>query len=169
MKGHQEAAQYIAPWFYWGLAVAVATIDQGFKFLVERLFTLGSTLPMNVFFNLVHARNTGAAFSFLAEAGGWQRYLFIAIALAVSVMLALMLRRARPTSEALGYSLVLGGAIGNLVDRSFRGYVVDYLDFYYQTWHWPAFNLADIAIVGGVVLLLASSFSQQTPQAGRTR
>lgn len=168
MKAHQEATHYVTPWFWWGLATAVATLDQGFKSIVERLFALGSTLPLSSFFNLVHARNTGAAFSFLAEAGGWQRYFFIAIALAVSVVLALLLRRARPPSEALGYSLILGGAIGNLIDRSFRGYVVDYLDFYYQTWSWPAFNLADIGIVGGVLLLFLSSLSQPSPQAGRT-
>nr|WP_186355119.1 signal peptidase II [Pseudomonas veronii] len=150
------------------MATAVATLDQGFKSIVERLFALGSTLPLSSFFNIVHARNTGAAFSFLAEAGGWQRYFFIAIALVVSVVLALLLRHARPPSESLGYCLILGGAIGNLIDRSFRGYVVDYLDFYYQTWSWPAFNLADIAIVGGVLLLFLSSLSQPSPQAGRT-
>ncbi|HGM6785237.1 TPA: signal peptidase II, partial [Pseudomonas aeruginosa] len=93
----------------------------------------------------------------LADAGGWQRYFFVVIALAIASTLILILRRERPRNEALGYSLVLGGAVGNLIDRSVRGFVVDYLDFHYQGWHWPAFNLADIAIVGGALLLLASS------------
>ena len=119
------------------------------------------------FFNLVHFWNTGAAFSFLADAGGWQRYFFIVIALVVSIVLALILRKRRAKSEALGYSLILGGAVGNLIDRAFRGHVIDYLDFYWQSWHWPAFNLADIGIVGGAAMLILSSLLSPNAEAGR--
>ncbi|MBH3413527.1 signal peptidase II [Pseudomonas putida] len=144
-------------WLFWGIAAALAMLDQGLKYAIEQLFVLGNSITVAPFFSLVHARNTGAAFSFLADAGGWQRYFFIAIALGVAVTLTMMLRRARPLWEALSYSLILGGAIGNLLDRSVRGYVVDYLDFHYQGWHWPAFNLADIAIVGGALLMVVVS------------
>ena len=118
---------------------------------------------------MVHFWNTGAAFSFLADAGGWQRYFFIVIALIVSMVLALILRKPRANSEALGYSLILGGAVGNLIDRAFRGHVIDYLDFYWQSWHWPAFNLADIGIVGGATMLILSSLLTPNAEAGRAR
>ncbi|NWC82162.1 lipoprotein signal peptidase [Pseudomonas putida] len=144
-------------WLFWGIAAALAMFDQGLKYAIEQWSVLGESITVTPFFNLVHARNTGAAFSFLADAGGWQRYFFIAIALGVCVALILMLRRPRPLWDALSYSLILGGAIGNLLDRSVRGYVVDYLDLHYQGWHWPAFNLADIAIVGGALVMMVGS------------
>jgi len=125
--------------------------------------------PLTPFFNLVHFWNTGAAFSFLADAGGWQRYFFIVIALVVSMVLALVLRKTRANSEALGYSLILGGAVGNLIDRAFRGHVIDYLDFYWQSWHWPAFNLADTSIVGGAAMLILSSLLSPNAEAGRVK
>src|SRR3990167_1830628 len=156
MKTYQDT-HAPTPGLWWGIAAALALIDQALKFAIEQLYVLGSSLAVSPFFNLVHTRNTGAAFSFLADAGGWQRYLFVVIALAVASTLILILRRERRWSEALGYSLILGGAVGNLIDRSVRGFVVDYLDFHYQGWHWPAFNLADIAIVGGALLFLVSS------------
>ncbi|MCG7374238.1 signal peptidase II [Pseudomonas luteola] len=157
MNTYQETTHAPTPGLWWGIAAALALVDQGLKFAIEHLYELGSSLAVSPFFNLVHTRNPGAAFSFLADAGGWQRYLFVLIALAVALTLIVILRRARPWREALGYSLILGGAVGNLIDRSLRGFVVDYLDFHYQEWHWPAFNLADIAIVGGALLLMISS------------
>lgn len=157
MNTYQEATHAPMPGLWWGIAAFLALFDQGLKFAIEHLYELGSSFAVGPFFNVVHARNTGAAFSFLADAGGWQRYLFVVIALAVASTLIVILRRERRWSEALGYSLVLGGAVGNLIDRSVRGFVVDYLDFHYQGWHWPAFNVADIAIVGGVLLLLVGS------------
>lgn len=112
---------------------------------------------MTSFFNLVHLLNAGAAFSFLAEAGGWQRWFFLAIALAASIWLAWMLAKPLYRLEALSYSLILGGALGNAFDRVARGQVIDYLDFHLSGMHWPAFNLADMAIMAGVVALLAAS------------
>jgi len=140
-----------------------------FKNAIEVLFPVGTVIPLTAVFNLVHFWNTGAAFSFLADAGGWQRYFFIVIALIVSMVLALILRKPRANSEALGYSLILGGAVGNLIDRAFRGHVIDYLDFYWQSWHWPAFNLADIGIVGGATMLILSSLLTPNAEAGRAR
>lgn len=144
-------------WRWWTLSIAVAAADQFTKLAVSTLMYYGQSIPLTGFFNLVHARNTGAAFSFLADAGGWQRYFFILITLGVSICLAVMLRRPCRRIEALGYSLVLGGALGNGFDRVVRGYVVDSLDFYWQSWHWPAFNLADVGIVLGVSCLFWST------------
>lgn len=125
-------------------------------------------MPLTTFFNLVHFGNTGAAFSFLADAGGWQRYFFIAAALIVSIGLALLLRKPIPESEALSYSLILGGAVGNLIDRALRGHVIDYLDLHWESWHWPAFNLADMSIVGGVTLLLLSGLLSKSKNVGNS-
>ncbi len=149
-------------WRWWGLAISVALADQLSKLAVSTLMYYGESIPLTGFFNLVHVWNTGAAFSFLADAGGWQRYFFIVITLGVSIVLVVMLCKPRPRVEAFGYSLVLGGALGNGFDRVVRGYVVDYLDFYWQRWHWPAFNIADIGITLGVSLLLLSTFKAQT-------
>jgi signal peptidase II len=141
-------------WRWWALAISMAAADQITKLAVSTWMPYGQSIPLTGFFNLVHVWNTGAAFSFLADAGGWQRYFFIVITLGVSIVLAVMLGRPRHKIEALGYSLVLGGALGNGFDRVMRGYVVDSLDFYWRSWHWPAFNLADSGIVIGVFCLL---------------
>jgi signal peptidase II len=151
-------------WRWWSLAVAVALTDQLTKLAVATLMFYGQSIPLTGFFNLVHVWNTGAAFSFLADAGGWQRYFFIVLTLGVSIVLVLLLRRSRPRMEALGYSLVLGGALGNGFDRLVRGYVVDYLDFYLNDWHWPAFNLADVGIVIGVTCLLWTAYKPVAAQ-----
>lgn len=118
---------------------------------------------MTNFFNLVHVWNYGAAFSFLADAGGWQRFFFGGIALLVSAWLICMLRKPLATLDRLGYAMVLGGALGNGLDRGVRGYVVDFLDFHAFGWHWPAFNVADIGIVCGAALLVCASFLQPRP------
>src|SRR5690625_7281288 len=102
-------------------------------------------LPIS-FFNWVHLWNTGAAFSLFANGGGWQRYFFIGIAVVVSIFLINLILENRHKGEAIAYSIILGGAMGNLIDRVFRGYVVDSFDFYWRDWHWPAFNRAVIAI-----------------------
>ncbi len=155
-------------WRWWAVAMSVAAADQLTKLAVSTLMFYGQSIPLTGFFNLVHVRNTGAAFSFLADAGGWQRYFFIVITLGVSIGLAVMLRRPRRRIEALGYSLILGGALGNGFDRLTRGYVVDSLDFYWRSWHWPAFNLADCGITLGVLCLLWSAYrtpaEQQSPE-----
>jgi signal peptidase II len=153
-------------WRWWSLAISVTTADQLSKLAVSTLMDYGQNVPLSGFFNLVYVWNTGAAFSFLADAGGWQRYFFIGITLVVSTILAVMLRKPRPRAEALGYSLVLGGALGNGFDRIVRGYVVDYFDFYWRNWHWPAFNLADCGIVLGVLLLLLNTFKAENERTG---
>jgi signal peptidase II len=159
-------------WRWWTLALLVAMTDQAVKSIVHTLMFYGQSIPTTSFFNLVHAWNTGAAFSFLASAGGWQRYFFIMLTIGVSIWLTFMLRSPRGRVESLAYSLILGGALGNLADRILRGYVVDYLDFYIKEWHWPAFNLADSSITLGVFLLLWTTFNtttEKTPSASRNR
>lgn len=138
-----------------GLAIGVALADQGAKYWIAAIFPLGAGETVLPFFNLVHILNSGAAFSFLADAGGWQRYVFFALALAVSVWLTVMLLKGVANRrEGWGYSLLLGGAVGNLVDRLARGVVLDYLDFHAGGWHWPAFNLADTALCLSALILL---------------
>lgn len=144
-------------WF--SLAFAVFAADQAAKSTIDATTPLGWSYPVTAFFNLVHVLNPGAAFSFLAGAGGWQRWFFLAIAVAASVWLIWMLRQPRPRSESLAFSLILGGALGNAVDRALRGHVIDYLDFHVAGWHWPAFNVADIAITLGAACLVLASFT----------
>ena len=118
----------------------------------------GASYPFTSYFNLVHVWNRGAAFSFLADTGGWQRYAFIALGICISTALAVLLYRGLANRlEAPAFALIIGGALGNVTDRISLGYVVDYLDFHWQGWHWPAFNIADIAITTGAVLLVAAS------------
>lgn len=147
---------------WWLLAVAVLAMDVASKAAISALMPYGESIPLTGFFNVVHVWNTGAAFSFLANAGGWQRYFFIALAFGVSIWLTLALRKPLPALEAGAYSLILGGALGNAVDRLLRGHVVDYLDFHMGGWHWPAFNVADIGIVCGALLMVVSSLRQSS-------
>ena len=145
-----------------GLALLVFIADQAVKTLVDLNTPLGWTYPVAGFFNLVHVLNPGAAFSFLADAGGWQRWFFLAIAIAASAWLTWMLAKPQDPRESLSFSLILGGALGNGLDRAVRGRVIDYLDFHFQGWHWPAFNLADVAItVGAGLMVLASLLSKR--------
>ena len=141
------------------LSALIVVLDQATKALAE--LYLDPFKPLNVlpFFDLRLAYNRGAAFSFLSDAGGWQRIFFIAITLAVLAFLLHWLWRLKQSNRLLpaGLALVIGGAVGNLIDRVATGAVVDFLDFYYQSWHWPAFNVADSAITLGVVLLLVDS------------
>lgn len=146
-------------WRLWLLySAAVIALDLLTKQWVVQAFSYGDSLPLTSFFNLVRAHNSGAAFSFLAEAGGWQRLFFIAVASIASAVIIYLLRKHHwETLFSLSLSLVLGGALGNLIDRIRWGYVVDFLDFFYGTYHWPAFNVADMAITGGVMLLVLDS------------
>lgn len=155
-------------WVWWCAAMAIALLDQGTKQLVEAKLEYAQAIPMTAFFNLVHVWNTGAAFSILADAGGWQRWFFIALATGISAWLALALLKPRQPLETTGYCLILGGALGNLTDRIFRGYVVDSLDFHWAGWHWPAFNLADLAITLGVGIFLAAGSVCRSPRHGAT-
>lgn len=138
-----------------GLAGTVIALDQATKaWVVARLY-FGETVVVTSFFNLVYAENRGAAFSFLAGAGGWQRWFFVGLAVVISVWLLAMLRRhAAERLMPAALSLILGGAIGNVIDRLYLGAVVDFLDFHVAGRHWPAFNVADAAITVGVALML---------------
>ncbi|WP_198246764.1 signal peptidase II [methane-oxidizing endosymbiont of Gigantopelta aegis] len=141
------------------LSLLVLILDQASKWLVVQSMQLYQSIPLMPGFNLTYVHNTGAAFSLLSEAGGWQRWFFAFIALAISVILTLWLMRLKQheTLMAAALSLILGGAIGNLIDRLLYGYVIDFLDLYYQNWHWPAFNIADSAICVGVAFMLLES------------
>jgi len=138
------------------LAVLVIALDQASKLAVLRLLRPYETMPLVPGFNLTLAFNRGASFSFLAEADGWQRWLFSGISAVAAVVIMVLLRRTSPADRLNGYglALVLGGAIGNLVDRLRLGHVIDFFDVYYRAWHFPAFNIADSAITIGAALLV---------------
>jgi signal peptidase II len=142
------------------LSLLAVILDQGSKLVIDSSMRLYQSIPVMPFFNLTYVHNTGAAFSFLSEAGGWQRWFFAGLAILISAVIAVWLTRLKPNERllAVALSLVLGGAIGNLIDRLAYGYVIDFLDVYYGAWHWPAFNIADSAITLGVILMLAESF-----------
>lgn len=143
-------------WIAWlVLALLVIVLDQLSKLMVVASFAYGEGLIITSYFNLVHVLNHGAAFSFLAGAGGWQRWFFTILAVVISVWLIVMIRRHQVERlQPLAFALVLGGAIGNVIDRVRIGAVIDYLDFHAAGVHFPAFNLADSAITLGVILML---------------
>lgn len=142
------------------LSLLVLLLDQASKLTVDASMQLFESIPLLPGFNLTYVHNTGAAFSFLSQAGGWQRWLFAGLAVVMSSIITVWLLRLQKheTLMASALSLILGGAIGNLIDRVAYGYVIDFLDVYYQDWHWPAFNIADSAICIGVALMLLESF-----------
>ena len=137
-------------------AALIAVLDLWTKNIATHSLTLYRPEALTSWLNMTLAHNYGAAFSFLSDAGGWQRWLFTGLASVVTVVLIVWLFRlqAREKMTAAALGLIIGGAIGNLVDRINHGYVVDFIDVYYRDWHWPAFNLADSAITCGVVLLI---------------
>jgi signal peptidase II len=153
----------------WGrwlvVSVAVLVVDQLTKALVQGAFQPGDELRITGFFSLVLAYNTGAAFSFLAGAGGWQRWFFTAIAVVASLVITWLLKRGGSRIYCLGLAAILGGAIGNLVDRVLLGKVVDFLLFHYAGWFYPAFNVADSAITVGAGLIIIDSFRRRHPAA----
>lgn len=144
------------PWRWFGVAVLVVVIDQLTKLVVIREFDLYDRLPVLPFFDLVRLHNTGAAFSLLAGASGWQNWFFTAVAVLVCAVLVWWFRQVPPGQAVvpLALTLVIGGAIGNLIDRLAYGYVVDFVLLYWRDWSYPAFNVADSAITIGVGLLL---------------
>jgi len=134
-------------------------LDQAFKQAVAEVMPYGTNYVITPFFNMVHVRNPGAAFSLFASAGGWQRYALAALGIGISIVLAWWLWRGVSSRlDTAAYTLILGGALGNVADRIARGFVVDYLDFHWRGWHWPAFNLADVWITAGAALLILASF-----------
>ena len=145
------------PWF--AGAAAIVAADQLTKTIILARFAPGERLEVTGFFNLVLAFNKGAAFSLLAQAPGWQTPVLVAIALAAAAILsALIVRNLHKRLLCTGLALVLGGALGNLVDRLRLGHVVDFIDLHAAGWHWPAFNVADSAISIGAVLLILDGF-----------
>ena len=148
-------------------AFMVLSIDQLSKFIIEIEIVYGSGITITSFFNLVHLKNEGAAFSILSEAGGWQRYFFVSIAFVVSCWLIWSLMQKPHRKEAIGYALILGGALANMTDRIVRGAVVDFLDIHWQGMHWPAFNFADMSIVIGVCFMLWSGIQRDSTQKSR--
>ena len=152
----------------WGLiAAATVALDQLSKWAAQAWLTYHEPVVLLPVFNLTLSYNTGAAFSFLGNAGGWQRWLFTGFALAVSVFLVIWLRRipAAERWQIAGLALILGGAVGNAIDRLAYGHVVDFIHVHWGDWHYPIFNIADSAITVGVVLVVVHAFFLE----GRTR
>ena len=141
-----------------GLALAVIVVDHLTKWWVSSVLDFHEFVPVLPFFSLVRVHNTGAAFSFLADAGGWQRWFFIAVGIVATVIIMRLLKRhAHEPRLAFALALVLGGALGNVIDRVMLGHVVDFLYFHYRSFAWPAFNVADTAISIGAALLIWDS------------
>lgn len=146
-------ARNLAPWLV--VAAIVVVADQVTKIAIERALNFGDSVPITEFFNLVLTYNKGAAFSFLSSAPGWQGMLFTLVAIVASVFIVWLLSRSgNPRLFSIALALILGGAIGNLLDRLAYGHVIDFLDFHLAGWHWPAFNVADSGIVCGAALLI---------------
>ena len=143
----------------------VIVLDQVSKWLMVSWLSLYETVAVIPYFNFTMAHNYGAAFSFLADAGGWQKWFFIILASVISLgLLYWLYKLAKTKLEAVSVALILGGAIGNVIDRIYYGYVVDFLDVYYGSYHWPAFNIADSAICIGAVLIIIDSFTAKSDE-----
>lgn len=162
------------PYHWLGLATIIIVLDQLTKYLAAAYLGFGQPVPLIPLVNLTLAYNEGAAFSFLSDSGGWQRWFFAVLSTLVSIILVAWLNRLTPgeKSTGLALSLILGGAVGNLIDRVIHGYVIDFIDFYYAaagkciplfhkatltTCHFPTFNVADSAITVGAAILIAVS------------
>lgn len=138
----------------------VLILDQASKYWIVDVFALYESVSVLPGLNITYVQNTGAAFSFLSDAAGWQRWLFITLSSAVSIGLIVWIYTLPVTWRwlAAALALILGGAVGNLIDRIIHGYVIDFIDVYYGKWHFPAFNIADSAISIGVVMLIIDTF-----------
>jgi signal peptidase II len=148
-----SASLRILPWL--GLALVLLIADQYTKVLILDAYRLGDATYVTSFFNIVRVHNLGAAFSFLASESGWQRWFFTAIGVGAAVFIVWLLRsHAGEKLFSFALACILGGAVGNVIDRVLYGYVVDFLDFHYAGWHFPAFNIADSAITVGAVCLI---------------
>lgn len=153
MAAKYANSQSLWPWL--GIAAIVILLDQVTKAMILRTFAVGDSHAVTSFFSIVHWRNTGAAFSFLRAASGWQRWMFIGLGFAAAGFIVWLLRRhggQRLFSWAL--ALILGGAIGNVIDRLWHGSVVDFIQVHYAGWYFPSFNVADSAITIGAALLI---------------
>ncbi|KYP97677.1 lipoprotein signal peptidase [Sodalis-like endosymbiont of Proechinophthirus fluctus] len=156
-------------WFW--LALLVLVLDLGSKQWVMAHFWLGESVPIIPFINFTYAHNPGAAFSFLADKGGWQRWAFSSIAVIIAVVLMVMMyrsnKRARLSNTA--YAMIIGGALGNLFDRMVHSVVIDFIDFYVSDWHWPTFNVADTGICIGAVLIALDGFCRPADKTTRQK
>ena len=152
--GFQKSSNSVWPWL--GLALMLLIADQFTKVLILGYYQLGDATYVTSFFNIVRVHNSGAAFSFLASASGWQRWFFTAVGVGAALFIVHMLR-SHPGQKLFSFAMacILGGAIGNVIDRLLHGYVIDFVDVHYAGWHFPAFNIADSAIsIGAVCLIL---------------
>jgi len=165
---NRTTRRFIA-WFV--VALLVVAADQGTKWAIVEWVDLYGRVPVNSFMNLTHQQNTGAAFSFLAGASGWQRWFFVVLATAVSAVIGVWLWRIRtegPLVLMAGLSLVLGGAVGNLIDRARLGYVTDFIQVWFGKWAFPSFNVADAAISVGAALLIIDALFLSGREAKKT-
>ena len=155
MARHTFIRNRTSYWLWIGIAIAILLADQFTKVLIVSTYQLGEGFSVTSFFNIVRVHNEGAAFSFLANAGGWQRWLFTGFGAIAAIAIVWMLKQ-HAQQKLFGFALacVLGGAVGNVIDRVMYGYVVDFLDFHYAGMHFPAFNLADSAITLGAACLI---------------
>ena len=152
--GLKKSSSAVWPWL--GLALILLIADQFTKVLILGYYQLGDATYVTSFFNIVRVHNSGAAFSFLASASGWQRWFFTAVGVGAALFIVHMLR-SHPGQKLFSFAMacILGGAIGNVIDRLLHGYVIDFVDLHYAGWHFPAFNIADSAIsIGAVCLIL---------------
>lgn len=149
-------------WPFYLISVVIIIADQITKLWVESALVYREVVEVMPFFNITLAYNPGAAFSFLADQGGWQRWFFSVLAIVVSMVLVVWIKKLKQEEYSLGYplALILGGAIGNVIDRIAYGHVIDFLDVYYKNYHWPAFNIADSAIFVGAGLMIWMSFTE---------
>jgi signal peptidase II len=152
------------------LAALVIVLDLGTKAMATAMLTYGNPVPVMPVFNFTLLHNTGAAFSFLAGASGWQRWFFVTLAVVVSVFLVRWLKQLKndETWSAIAIVLILGGALGNVYDRVVHGYVVDFLHFYWNDYHFPAFNIADTAITIGAGMMILDIFRQSDESKDKT-
>ena len=157
-------------WWLW-LSLLAVVLDQATKWWIIDAVEYGEHMPVFSWFDVTHAHNLGAAFSFLHDAGGWQVYFLTGVALVISVLLLWWMKSTPKSNKVLGmsYSLILGGAIGNLYDRVMYGYVEDFIYVYYQSWDFPAFNIADSAITLGAIMLLIDSLLFSTNKSSSTK
>ncbi len=151
--------------FLWLSAVAFV-LDLLTKYIVVQKFALYESVNILPVFNLTYVRNTGAAFSFLADHDGWQKFFFIGLAIVISSMLIYFMAKSEAAQKLqnAAYALIIGGALANAVDRAYNGYVIDFFDFYWRDWRYPVFNVADIAICVGAALIALDAFKQGKKQ-----
>jgi signal peptidase II len=155
MARHTFIRNTTSYWVWLSIAALVLIADQFTKVLIVSTYQLGEGFAVSSFFNIVRVHNEGAAFSFLATAGGWQRWFFTGLGVVATLFMVWMLKK-HPGQKLFGFAIacILGGAVGNVIDRVLYGYVVDFLDFYYAGIHFPAFNIADSGITVGAALLI---------------